>query len=684
MKRLNAILLAASKRQDVVLVGVMMTAVFMMILPLPTILVDALIALNIMLSVMIMTIAIYIRNPLDFVVFPSLLLITTLYRLALTITTSRLILLQHDAGDIVYAFGNFVVGGNVAVGIIVFTIITIVQFIVITKGAERVAEVTARFTLDGMPGKQMSIDGDLRAGAITVEEAKHGRELLQRESRLYGAMDGAMKFVKGDAIASIIVVLVNIVGGIAIGMMQYDMSAGQALSTYAVLSVGDGLIAQIPALLISITAGLVVTRIPTNTEQNLAEQMVEEITRQPWVMLISGLVLTVFAVIPGFPTTIFGTLALLVFGLWYHLRRRAKLASTQAKPVVGPRTSKQAIASTLATPLTVSVGLEAADPTLLTAAVARFCDRKFDELGLQLPLPQVIQNAELPSNAVEIKLYGIPVISFTIPEDAGLVWVSAHLLGDVVQEDRLQWGIPLAWVSPAKQTELTAAGVPVYLAEECIVELLNAVVERYAEDFIGVQETRTLLDAVDSQYPELIRELQRCIAIHKTSEILQRLVSEKVSIRDLRSVFEAMVDWSSKEKDVVLLTEYVRISLRRQICHSFSGPKRRISALLIGERIETMVRESIRETSVGTYSALEAEKTTAIIKLIREHLDKLDASIQPVLLTAMDVRRYIRKMIERDFFRLSVLSTQEMMEDVDVQVLANLELFDERLSYEAA
>ncbi len=683
MKRLNAILLAASQRQDVVLVGVMMIAIFMMILPLPTILVDVLIAVNIMLSIMIMTIAIYIRNPLDFVVFPALLLITTLYRLALTITTSRLILLQHDAGEIVYAFGNFVVGGNVAVGIIVFTIITIVQFIVITKGAERVAEVTARFTLDGMPGKQMSIDGDMRAGAITVEEAKQGRELLQKESRLYGAMDGAMKFVKGDAIASIIVVLVNIVGGIAIGMMQYDMSAGKALSTYAVLSVGDGLIAQIPALLISITAGLVVTRIPSSADQNLAEQMVEEITRQPWVMLISGLVLATFAVIPGFPTPVFGTLALLVFGLWYYLYRRAKQPSAQAKPA-GPRTSKQAIASTLAKPLTVRVGVETADPNLLAAAITRFCDRKFDELGLQLPLPAVVQDTEIPSDALEIQLYGIPVLSFSIPENTGLVWVSAHLLGDVVQENRLQWGVPLSWVSEERQTELANADVPVYLAEERIVELLNAVVERYAEDFIGVQETRILLDAVESQYPELIRELQRCIAIHKTSEILQRLVSEKVSIRDLRSVCEAMVDWSSKEKDVVLLTEYVRISLRRQICHSFSGPKRRISAFLIGERIETMVRESIRETSVGTYSALEGEKTAAIIRLIREHLDQLDISVQPVLLTAMDVRRYIRKMIERDFFRLSVLSTQEMMEDVDVQVLANIELFDERLSYEAA
>ncbi len=683
MKRLNAILAAASQRQDVALVGIMMIAVFMMILPLPTILVDVLIALNIMLSVMILTIAIYIRNPLDFLVFPALLLITTLYRLALTITTSRLILLQHDAGDIVYAFGNFVVGGNVAVGIIVFTIITIVQFIVITKGAERVAEVTARFTLDGMPGKQMSIDGDLRSGAITVEEAKQGRDMLQKESRLYGAMDGAMKFIKGDAIASIIVVLVNIVGGIAIGMMQYDMSAGNALATYAVLSVGDGLIAQIPSLLICITAGLVVTRIPGSAEQNLAEQMVEEMTRQPWVMLISGIVLTIFAVIPGFPPLIFGLLASVVFALWYYLMRRARRPSVLVKPT-GPRTSKQAIASSLASPLTIRVGAEAANIELLSVAMAKFCDRKFDKLGLQLPLPKVMQATDLESHTVEIQLYGVPVISFAIPENTGLVWAPAHLLKDVVQENRLQWGVPLSWVSQEQQAELSAADVPVYLAEDRITELLNAVVERYAEDFIGVQETRTLLDAVDSQYPELIRELQRCIAIHKTSEILQRLVSEKVSIRDLRSVFEAMVDWSSKEKDVVLLTEYVRISLRRQICHSFSGPKRRISALLIGERIETMVRESIRETSVGTYSALEAEKTAAIIQLIRERLDSLDISVQPILLTAMDVRRYIRKMIERDFFRLSVLSTQEMMEDVDVQVLGNIELFDERLSYERA
>src|SRR5260364_229669 len=318
---ITALLQAVSKRQDIVLVTIVITAVFMMILPLPTLLVDALIAINITLSVLTLMIAIYMRNPLDFSVSPALLLITTLYRLALTITTSRLILLQADAGEIIYAFGNFVVG------IIIFAIITVVQFIVITKGAERVAEVSARFSLDGMPGRQMSIDGDMRAGALTATDAKQARELLLKESRFYGAMDGAMKFVKGDAIASIIVVIVNIVGGIAIGVMQQEMSADQAISTYAILSVGDGLIAQIPALLISIAAGLIVTRIQGTEKENLATQMFRQLVAQPWALLMVSGVLVLFALLPGFPTVIFALLAAIIVSFWYQLRRRARSGS---------------------------------------------------------------------------------------------------------------------------------------------------------------------------------------------------------------------------------------------------------------------------------------------------------------------------------------------------------------------
>lgn len=305
-------LMMIAARQDVFLAVMLLVAIFMMILPLPTVMVDVLIAVNLSFSVILLMISIYLRDPLEFSVFPSLLLITTLYRLALTISTTRLVLLQHDAGEIVEAFGQFVVGGNLAVGLIIFTIITVVQFIVITKGSERVAEVSARFSLDGMPGKQMSIDGDMRAGVIDSAEAGRLRERVQKESRMFGAMDGAMKFVKGDAIAGIIVILVNIIGGITIGVLQHNMSAEEAMTTYAVLSVGDGLCAQIPSLLISITAGIIVTRVPDQDKQSLAKDLAIQVGRQPDALLLAAAILTVFALLPGFPFLIFILLAALV------------------------------------------------------------------------------------------------------------------------------------------------------------------------------------------------------------------------------------------------------------------------------------------------------------------------------------------------------------------------------------
>ncbi|BBO59078.1 type III secretion system export apparatus subunit SctV [Mycoavidus sp. B2-EB] len=675
INRLNAILIAASKRQDIVLVSIVVTAVFMMILPLPTVLVDILIAINIMLSVTALTIAIYIRNPLEFSAFPALLLITTLYRLALTITTSRLVLLQHDAGEIVYAFGNFVVAGNVAVGIIIFTIITVVQFIVITKGAERVAEVSARFSLDGMPGRQMSIDGDMRAGVMSAEEAKIERELLQKESRLFGAMDGAMKFVKGDAIASIIVVLVNIIGGITIGVIQHNMSASQAVSTYAILSVGDGLIAQIPALLISITAGLIVTRIPNAEQQNLATQMTSQLTAQPWALLMAGGVMAIFALIPGFPPFIFGGLAALAVGLGLYIRR-GKAAAARGQQET--EAAKDGLEAAPAPALLVRLGPKAAQRDRLADMLEQFRREKFDELGLPFPLPIIVEAPELLPYQVEIQLYLVPVVTLTMPENVDLVWARAQALHIDAQEHSLPWGVTLSWL-PSEQKEIaTRLGLATYSHEERISALLGAVVARYAEDFIGLQETRSLLNRIEESYPELLRELLRAMTLQKVSEIMRRLVSEGVPIRDLRSVCEALTDWANKEKDIVLLTEYVRITLRRQICHVFGGPQRRISVLLIGERIENMIRDSIRETSAGTYAALDADKTSAILELLRRHINSYQARAEyPVLLTAMDVRRYLRKMIEREFFSTPVLSTQELMDDLEVNVLGNLELFDE-------
>ncbi len=673
--RVTALLQAVSRRQDVALVIIVITAVFMMILPLPTPLVDALIAINITLSVLTLMIAIYMRNPLDFSVFPALLLITTLYRLALTITTSRLILLQADAGEIVYAFGNFVVGGNVAVGIIVFAIITVVQFIVITKGAERVAEVTARFSLDGMPGRQMSIDGDMRAGALTATGAKQARELLLKESRFYGAMDGAMKFVKGDAIASIIVVIVNIVGGIAIGVMQQEMSASQAISTYAILSVGDGLIAQIPALLISITAGLIVTRIQGTEKENLASQMLNQLVAQPWALLMVGGVLVLFALLPGFPTFIFALLAAMITGFWHRLRRQRR-GGIESKDQQGTQGQATPAKAGLPPALRILLGPGVADKARLKDALEQFCRAKFDTLGLYLAMPDIVESAQHAPGMLEIQLSMIPAVSLQLPAHAGLAWARARALEAEAQEERLPWGVVFSWLAPDQQDAAAQKGLTVHTAEQRITELLGAVLDRYAEHFMGLQETRALLDALEKTHPELVRELLRAMPLHKASEVMRRLIAERISVRDLRSVCEAMTNWSHKEKDVVLLTEYVRIALRRQVCHIFGGSRRQIAALMIGERIESIIRESIRETSAGTYSALPPDKTGAILNLIKPHLERHEL-LHPVLVTAMDVRRYLRKMIERDYFATPVLSTQELIDDLNMNVLANIELFDE-------
>ena len=409
-------------RQDIILSAMLVIAVFMMILPLPTTLVDVLIALNLGMSIILLMIAIYIRDPLEFSAFPSMLLITTLYRLALTISTSRLILLQHDAGEIVYTFGDFVVGGNLAVGIIIFAIITIVQFIVITKGSERVAEVSARFSLDGMPGKQMSIDGDMRAGIIDAKEAKRQRSIVQKESQLYGAMDGAMKFVKGDAIASVIVILTNIFGGIAVGVLQHNMSASEAVNTYAILSVGDGLIAQIPSLLISITAGLIVTRVPGETKSNLANELVEQVSRQPSSLQMAAAVMFVFAIIPGFPWFVFAPLGLAVLGASFWITRKNSVKEQNQGFVsqTGQEESGDQEMTPGAVPLMLAVGNEISQENL-AKSLQSLRWKLFEKLGLPIPEIQLQTLRNDRGEEFELFLYQEPIVKLHVPKQMILV-----------------------------------------------------------------------------------------------------------------------------------------------------------------------------------------------------------------------------------------------------------------------
>ncbi|MGY4818383.1 EscV/YscV/HrcV family type III secretion system export apparatus protein [Pseudomonas chlororaphis subsp. piscium] len=681
MNRLGHWLSLAAGRQDIVLAVLLLLAVFMMIVPLPTGLVDLLIAINLTISIVLLMMALYIREPLEFSTFPAVLLITTLFRLALTISTTRLILLQADAGEIVYTFGNFAVGGNLGVGLIVFMIITIVQFIVITKGSERVAEVGARFSLDAMPGKQMSIDGDMRAGIIDANEARRQRGMVQKESQLYGAMDGAMKFVKGDAIAGIIIILVNILGGTAVGVFIHGMSAGTAMSTYAILSIGDGLISQIPALLISITAGIIVTRVPGEQRKNLASDLSEQVTRQPQALTLAAGVLLVFALIPGFPVIYFVGLAGAVYGgAWWIKKRQPRAASNSTSADAPPGSigdDSQPAMTPGAIPLMVLMASDLGRSRRLDEAFQQLRQKKFEQLGI--PLPDIHQqiDASLEAGTLRILLYQEPVLTLKVPE--GLLLADAHSmpLAQARHTDKLPFGgHTLQWLDPEQHETLAALGVVLHRDQARVTHCLSLVMDRYAADFIGVQETRFLMDSMENSHAELVKEVQRQMPIGRIADVLQRLVGEGVSIRDLRSILEALTEWSPREKDPIMLTEYVRVALRRHIATRYRGNQAWISGWMIGDGIEGLVRESIRQTAAGSYSTLEATQNQAIIEGIRERVGDGDPR-RAVLITAIDVRRFVRKIVEREYSGLHVLSFQELGDEVELRVIGNIDLIEQ-------
>lgn len=677
----------AAQRQDIVLVILLLVAVIMIIIPLPTPLVDGLIAINLAFSIILLIVALYLREPLEFSSFPALLLITTLYRLALTISTSRLILLQHDAGEIVYTFGQFAVAGNLAVGIVVFSIITIVQFIVITKGSERVAEVSARFSLDGMPGKQMSIDGDMRAGIIDANEARRQRRMVQKESQLYGAMDGAMKFVKGDAIASIIVTVVNILGGITVGVLIHDMSAGEAASTYGILSIGDGLISQIPSLLISITAGIIVTRVPGEQNKNLPSELTEQLGKHPQALLLSSVVLAIFALIPGFPTFDFLLLASCIFFItWRHGKKgkshsNASLSNNSQHSQVNAEYTMAPGATPLKIVLAENLYPQGQETLSHKLDVMR--QQKFEQLGIPLSEIQIEVNKNLPDNTLRILLYHAPIIDIKVPNHLALVDTRAIKIGQAAQTQVLPInGVTLQWVEQSAHEALAIMGVTTYTGDACIVHCVALVIDRYANEFIGVQETRFLMDAMEKRYGELVKELQRQLSVGKVSNVLQRLAEENISIRDLRSIFEAMIEWAPKEKDLVMLTEYARLSLRRHIIEQYRYGQDCIQGWMIGATIENMVRQSIRQTSAGSYSTLDPTQNQAILQQIITSVAHHEKQSY-VLLATMDVRRFIRKLIERELFHVAVLSYQEIGDTTQLKVLGNIELMHETTQYAA-
>lgn len=693
-----------SKRNDVVLAFLLICIVFMMILPLPTALVDVLIGINLSLSAILLMVAIYLSDVVAFSAFPSILLLTTLFRLALSITTTRLILLQADAGKIVETFGNFVVAGNLVVGAVIFLILTIVNFLVITKGSERVAEVSARFSLDAMPGKQMSIDSDMRAGMIDMEVAKVRRSKLEKESQLYGAMDGAMKFVKGDAIAGLIIIFVNIIGGITVGTTQHGMSTGEALEIYAILTIGDGLVSQIPALFISITAGFIVTRVSSEDNENLGSDIAHQLINEPKALLIACGILIGFALIPGFPTVVFLVLALVVGGGGFIITRNRRaeadregsqsmpaLAAAAAPLAPAPTFPKQGkepfekvepVTFALTVPLIVDISTSVSryiEPRRLDNEVARVRRALYFDLGVPFPGVHLRLNDNLEEDEYRILVNEIPVAGGRSRPGFLMVRETESNLAmfDIPFErgDDFLPNTPSIWVANKHEALLRRAELEVMNLPSMLTFHLAHVLKSHAGEFIGVQETMYLMNEMERNFAELVREATRTLPVITIADVLQRLVSEEISIRDMRTILEALVEWGQREKDAILLTEHVRSALNRYITHKFSGGQSVISAYLLSKTIEDEVRGAIRQTSGASYLALSPDTHKKLVASLSSTIGDISRhSLKPVILAPMDIRRFMRKIVERDFPDLAILSFQELSPQVNIQPLERIEL----------
>ncbi|CAM3833551.1 type III secretion system export apparatus subunit SctV [Bordetella tumulicola] len=697
MQLLNRAVSTATSRNDIVLAVLIVSIIFMMILPLPTALVDILIGTNMTLSAVLLMVAMYLPSPLAFSSFPSVLLITTLFRLGISIATTRLILLQGDAGHIIETFGNFVVGGNLIVGLVVFLILTIVQFVVVTKGAERVAEVAARFSLDAMPGKQMAIDADLRAGTIDMNEARRRRQLVEKESQLYGAMDGAMKFVKGDAIAGLIIVAVNLLGGILIGTMQRDLTAGEAVQVYSILTIGDGLIAQIPALFIAICAGIIVTRVQTGDgPSNVGKDIGAQILAQPRALLIAAAIAIGMGLIPGMPTLTFLSLAAIVGTVGFVLLRgtrkvvdakTGKITEIPALAADGHPTESNAardgmaeFSPTLPLMIDVAASLQSYfDVTELNSALLKIRRALYFDMGIPFPGIQLRFNESIAHESYHILLSEIPVSQGRLRPDAVLVRETETNLQTLQipyeTDKRFLPNLPTIWVGNVHIPTLKTANIPFMDVHQVLTWHLAFVLKKYSSDFIGIQETRFLLTAMEDRFPDLVKETIRVMPVQRVAEILQRLVSEDISVRNLRTILEALIEWGQKEKDSVLLTEYVRVALKRNISHKYSSGQNILPAYLLAPHVEESIRGAIRQTSAGSYLAMEPAASKSLVEnLIRTVGDLSSASQKPVLLTSMDIRRYVRKMIEQDLYDLPVLSYQELTAEINIQPLARVEL----------
>jgi flagellar biosynthesis protein FlhA len=664
-----------------------------MILPLPSFILDILLSFNITFAIVILLTAMYTLKPLDFSIFPSVLLVTTLFRLSLNVASTRLILLHggegtEAAGQVIRAFGLFVVGGNYFVGFVIFLILVLINFIVITKGSERIAEVSARFTLDAMPGKQMAIDADLNAGLIDEDEARKRRSEVSREADFYGSMDGASKFVRGDAIAGIIITLTNITGGLLVGMLQQDMSFFDAAQTYTVLTIGDGLVTQIPALIISTSAGVMVSRAASDVAMGV--EFSAQFAKQPKALAIASGVVFCFGLVPGMPHAAFMLLGGFMGGLSFMLYKRKKQADQQvqmeaaiaeAPPPPGPEQVEALLPLDLLE-LEVGYGLiplvdEEQDGDLLDR-IRTIRQQLALELGLVVPPLHVRDNLQLKPGGYSFLIKGNEVAGGELMIDYLLAMDPGDVKKQVEGIPTLEpaFNLPALWIPAARKEEAQFSGYSVVDLSTVVATHLTEVIKAHADELLGRQEVQNLLDNLAKTSPKVVEEVNSLLTLGQVQKVLQNLLRERVSIRDLLTVGETLADYAPLTKDPEMLTEYCRQKLARSILKSIVGPGGQdLYVLTLDPSVEDLLTASIQQTEHGTFISMDPGNVQAIINSLNAELEQFASLNQPPLvLCSPVVRRHFRRLVERFVPTLLVLSHNELVTDLNVHAVGSLKV----------
>ena len=663
-----------------------------MVMPIPPFLLDLLLSFSITFALIILLVSIFMQGPLDFSVFPSLLLIVTLIRLSLNVASTRIILLHGDegissAGDVIESFGSFVVGGNFVVGAVIFIILVMINFIVITKGSVRTSEVAARFTLDAIPGKQMSIDADLNAGLINDREARKRRQNLEQEANFYGSMDGAIRFVRGDAIAGILITIVNILGGFCIGIFQQDMDIGEAAQIYTLLTIGDGLVSQLPALVVSTAAGLVVTR--ATADQNLPKQLISQLLNQPYAFLIASSILFVFGMIPGLPHFPFFLMSIIAGTIGFN-----KFKDTNKKALIENRKKEddakapapEHVESIL--PLDImelEVGYELiplvdADSNGELLDRIKSVRRQFAlEMGFIVPPLHIRDNLQLKSNEYGILIKGVEVSRGSIMADRLLAMNPGTIEKEIdgIQTKEPTFGLPAVWILASDKQKAQMAGYTVVDPSTVVTTHIKETIKRHASELLGRQETQALVDKFKESNPKVIEELiPDVLSLGKVQKVLQNLLKEHISIRDLRTILEQLADYGLTTKDTDILTEYVRQSLARPITKQFQSADGSLSVMTLNREIEELIHSSIQKTELTSFLALEPTVAEKLLLKLQEAVEAMTPQMEtsPVLLASPGIRHHLRKLVERFLPDLAVLSHSEIIPSVQIKTLKVVDL----------